>query len=178
MSIRSCLLVNIGLFAITGLVIQASTAWAEPVALRLRWVQGGAWAQRLSMEQKTSSTVGDTVQESIQNLEVDYTLRVESILEDGSAVVTLTYDALKLRQRVADEETFFDSRQRMVPTHPLGKAMNALVGQQLGMRIDPSGGAATVAGAVRTGRANSRDVGGLAQAIQPQQQRGGQGAGL
>ncbi|NQT16348.1 MAG: hypothetical protein HQ582_26560 [Planctomycetes bacterium] len=127
----------------------ASPPDTEKIELRLQLKQGETYKLRMSSEQTITQTMGETKQETPQTTGFDLSHLVKEVRDDGTTVLQVTFDALRLKQKGIMGTVDYDS-SNPPPAESLDgmvKGLAALVGKGFTVDLTAKGKATNVEGA-------------------------------
>ncbi|MBN2309222.1 MAG: hypothetical protein JXR94_09645 [Candidatus Hydrogenedentes bacterium] len=133
--------------ALAILVLAAGqTARADGVQLRLRLEKGDVLTQTITTVQQIRQTFMGNPMDMTQEMAFELTQRVTDVDAEGTASVQMVYDAVRFRQKAAQGEFIYDSKEPEAASHPMARGFTALVGQALTMKFHADGRVSDVQG--------------------------------
>ncbi|HYF15907.1 MAG TPA: DUF6263 family protein [Phycisphaerales bacterium] len=130
-----------------GLVVAPSAVIAQEgkeIDLRPKFRKGQETRYTLKMDTTSEQRTGEDSAKQTTTQEIDLTLRVKDVGQDGGATVEMVYDALKLKSDSPLSAWEFDSKSPPSKDGDVGALLRPVVGLTLTMQTDATGAITSV----------------------------------
>ncbi len=107
----------------------------EKVDLKWKFQKG----QELRYRVSNKSTVDMAAMTLEHSTKTTFSYAVTDVAEDGSAAITVKYEAVATQATGPMEYDYDSEKQKEPPAHPAVQAMSRIVGQSFSLKMDPSG---------------------------------------